>query len=461
MTEVPDGSDLVRGFQSSFAALCGAPGDGPLLIAVSGGLDSCVLLHLLRFATTPRPDIVVAHFDHRMRPGSADDADWVRGLCRAWGVRVVVGRADDVPGSEDAARSQRYDFLHSVRTETGAARLLTAHHADDQAETVLFRVLRGTGLEGLRGIPVARAPNIARPLLDFWREALEVYAGAVRLSWREDASNEQMGYARNMIRKRLLPNAEEHVAPGARRALVRLAGIAAENEAAWAAVMPDLLSGLDIARSVPDGDGAQESWTLSWRKDATEGIHPALRARVIRHLAAEAGRSLDAAGTHLAVEFTTSARSGSRIDLGGGIELRCELDRLVLGRTEPAEPDQPVRIGDTGPGSGNAVLGGRFVSVAWGSEEDRPGAEEGEFSVDELEFPLTVRGRKPGDRISLTGGTSKVKKLLLEARIPLECRGQVPLLVDGVGRVLWVPGVARTSEIGIGEGGTTLKIRIG
>lgn len=458
MTDV---SDVVPRFQASMTALGGMPGDGPLLVAVSGGLDSCVLLHLLRFATTPRPEVVVAHFDHGMRPQSEADADWVRGLCRGWGVRCVIGRAHDVPASEGAARSARYDFLHSVTEEAGAARLLTAHHADDQAETVLFRVLRGTGIDGLRGIPAARAPNIARPLLDFWREDLEGYARSVRLAWRDDASNEHLGYARNMIRRRLLPDAEAHVAPGARRALVRLAGIAAENEDAWAAVLPDVIAHLDVVRSRPAGDVGADGLTLSCSKEAVEGLPPALRARVMRHLAAEVGRVLDSTATRRAVDFADSSRSGSRIDLGGGIELRTELDRLVLGRSSSVAPDEVVQIPDAGPGSGAAILGGRSVSVVWGSEEGPPVGEAGEFAVAQLDFPLTVRGRRPGDRISLMGGTSKVKKLLLEARIPLEQRSQVPLLVDGAGRVLWVPGVARTSDIDVGEGGRSLKIRIG
>jgi tRNA(Ile)-lysidine synthase len=447
-----DIADFVRRFEACVASLGGLPQGEPVVVAVSGGLDSCVLFHLLRFATAPRPDLVAAHFDHRMRAGSEEDAEWVRGLCRAWGVPVRIGHADDVPASEGVARLARYGFFDSVRREIGAVRLLTAHHADDQAETVLFRVLRGTGIEGLRGIPSRREPGVVRPLLDFWRRELESYARAVHLSWREDPSNENVGYARNAIRRRFLPDAEAQVAPEARRALVRLSAIAAENEAAWAAVLPDLLSGLDVVRT---------GSVVSWSREAVASLHPTLRGRVVRWLAAEAGRVLDEAGTRRAVDFATSSRSGSRIDLGGGIQLRRELDRLVLGRSVAASPDEPLQIPDAGPGSGDAILGGRPVPVAWRCGEGWSQGEEGVFPVDQLDFPLTVRGREPGDRIRLAGGSRKVKKLLLEARIPSARRDQVAVLVDATGRVLWVPGVARTSDVGLAGEGRVLGIRIG
>jgi len=224
-----DVSDVRRRFDRALGDLVGDPVAGRMVVAFSGGLDSCVLLHLLRFGATGDAEILVAHFDHAMRRESAADADWVRGLCQAWGLAVTIARAEATLTSEDTARVARYDFLERVRAEEGGGRLLTAHHADDQAETVLFRVLRGTGIEGLSGIPTSREPGIIRPLLGFWREELEAYAGAVGLSWRDDASNADLGYARNAIRGSLLPLAETHVARGARRALVRLAGIAREN----------------------------------------------------------------------------------------------------------------------------------------------------------------------------------------------------------------------------------------
>jgi len=440
---------------------------GPLVVAASGGLDSCVLLHLLRFAA-PRREILAAHFDHGMRAGSASDAQWLSGLCRAWDIPCVLGVADVAPESEEGARVMRYGFLEATAREAHACAVLTAHHADDQAETVLFRVLRGTGLTGLQGIPVRREPGIFRPLLPFWREELEAYAKAEGLSWRDDPTNVQLGYARNVLRHEVLPLVEDAVAPGARRALVRLAEVAADDERAWAAVMPDVMTRLAAAPTKRGGHAFDHSAFLA--------LDRSLRVKVLRHVAGALGRVPDRALTQLAVTFASKSRSGTRFGFGQGIEIRRELDRVVVEPASSVAADEPLDIGDVAPGSGGAVVGGRALNVTWESGPASPGVrlgaeiEEGGsesegvhhacFPVAELDFPLTLRSRRPGDRIRLRGGSRKVKKVLLDFRIPPEDRERVPLLVDAKGRVLWVAGVVRTSELSSAQDGRTMLIRI-
>jgi len=424
-----------------------------VVVAVSGGLDSCVLLHLLRFAARPPSlDLVVAHFDHGMRGSSADDALWVGGLCRAWGVAVRFGRADAVLRSEEAARNARYEFLEAVRLEVGGRLVLTGHHADDQAETVLFRLLRGTGVRGLGGIPVTREPAVFRPLLGFWREELEAYAQSARLSWREDPSNREVQYARNALRMRVLPDVERLVASGARRALVRLARLAREDEAGWESLLPELLRPLGLE---------EEDGRISVDRGELMRLHPAVRARVLRALVGRLGLTLDEVGTRLAVEFASSGSSGGGIDLGRSVALRRELDRLVLGARIPVAADRPLSIPDVGPGSGEVVLGGRTIPVAWGGEEAAARLSAERFYVAALRFPLLVRSRGPGDRIRLPGGTKKVKKLLLEARIPPGLRPQVPVVVDAEGEVLWIPRVACVERGPQSDVRATLRIGIG
>ncbi len=449
--------------------LLGAPAHeaGPLVVAISGGLDSTVLAHLLRFGTHPRPTLVLAHFDHAMRPSSAADAAWLRGVARAWKVDVHTARAAAAPASEDAARDARYAFLEGVRARVGARWILTAHHADDQAETVLFRILRGTGIEGLRGMDALRATGpgssggeggaaLVRPLLGRWREELAAYAKAVGLRWRDDPTNRDAGYARNVIRHRILPVAEAGVAPGARRALVRLASVAREDEEAWAEVLPGLLRSLDW-----DGSGVDAA--------STAALGPALRGHVVRHLARRSGRVLDHATTARAVAFVAEAASGHGIPLGGGLQLRRELDRLVVVPEAAPAADAPLRIPGPGPGSGTARLGGRRVRVCWSplGRAPEPGsagtastsvapadrAHETVLPVEEIAFPLLVRGRRPGDRIEVWGGTRRVKRLLQDARVPSLERPRVPIVVDAGGRVLWVPGVAEWARAEPADGG--------
>jgi tRNA(Ile)-lysidine synthase len=458
---------LIQRFESSVGRLLDREVEGPLVVALSGGLDSCVLLHLLRFTLGSWPDLLAAHFDHRMRAGSAGDAAWVRGLCQAWQVPIVMGSADRALHSEADARAARYEFLTGLAERQGeGARVLTAHHADDQAETVLFRVLRGTGISGLTGIPVAREPGIVRPLLGLWREDLEAYASFASVPWREDESNLSDAYARNVLRREVLPLAEKKVAAGARQALVRLSRLAAENEAAWDEVLPDLIIPLAVVREEPGPDDPR----LSWDRQASKSLPHALRRRVLRYLAASEGYRLDERVTGLAADFLGTAKSGGRLCLGGGVELHRVLDRFALRRAARGVSvrDDPLAIRSASTGAGQVILGGRAVSVAWSvveGGEDRVAECQEVFMVDDLDFPLMVRGREPGDRIVLRGGSRKVKKILLEARIPIEARAQLPLLVDRLGRVLWVAGVARSTGVRAVEeghdGAQTLTVGVG
>jgi tRNA(Ile)-lysidine synthase len=441
---------LTRGEPNGGGAL--VHGDG-VVAAVSGGLDSCVLLHLLRFPDGAQAlDLSVAHFDHAMRPSSVADARWLAGLCRAWGLPLHDGRADPVPRSENAARRARYAFLEDVRARVGAKLVLTAHHADDQAETVLFRVLRGTGLAGLAGLPERREPAIFRPLLDLWREDLEAYARSVGLSWRDDPSNENVGLARNALRRVILPEAERLVAPGARRALVRLGRLAAREEAAWASLLPGLLAPLAPER----GEGS-----VSIHREALLRLHPAVQARVLRVLTGGLELTMDEAGTGRALAFARSGASGRRLELARGVELRRELDRLVISRPTAPPADRALPIPDAGPGEGEVVLGGRRLQVAWGREEPAGLARAEAFGAAELRFPLLVRSREPGDRIRLRGGTTKLKKLFLEARVPPREREAIPVVVDAAGEVLWVPGLARAFRPERASRDVGLRIGIG
>ena len=440
-------SEAFAGLPARFRAeLAGSPDLGTrdrVVVALSGGLDSVVLLHLLRFqAHAAGLDVVVAHFDHAMRPASGDDARWVTGLCRAWGVPLTLGRAQVTLSSEEAAREARYEFLEGVRRDVGAALVLTAHHADDQAETVLFRLLRGTGEVGLAGIAPRRDPALRRPLLGFWRDELAAYAAQARLRWREDPTNRDVRYARNALRTHVLPEIERLVAPGARRALVRLAEHAREAEAGWRSVLPALMAPLDV-RTV--------AGRVSIDREALLRLHAAVRARVLRTLAADSGARLDEAATRRALEFVASGASGRRVELGGSWTLTRELDRLVLAVDAAHPTDRPLRIPDPGPGAGDALLAGRTVPVRWsdGPFGTHPRVEA--FDAGPLRFPLVVRARAPGDRIRLAGGSRKVKDVLLDRRIPHTLRGSLPLVVDAEGDVLWIPAVARAASVAAGR----------
>jgi tRNA(Ile)-lysidine synthase len=408
-----------------------------VVVALSGGVDSVTLLHLLRFAPgLPSLGLVAAHVDHAMRACSPDDAGWVEGLCRAWDVPLGLRRLDPPPLDEAEARRRRYAALEAVRREVGAKWVLTAHHADDQAETVLFRALRGTGIAGLGGIRERRAPRIWRPLLPFTRRELRAYAEAHHLTWREDPTN-RSPLARNVLRSRILPELEGSVTPGARRALAGLARRAAWDEAAWRSLEAGLLGGTGLR---------EERGGFSLDRAALAARHPAVRARLLRALARRFGVAPGEAGTRQAVQFTSSGASGTSVPLGGGLVLRLELDRLHVVRAANPPPDAEAVVEAPAPGSAEVSFGGTRYSVRWS-----PGLAEGPgervaLGTAGLRFPLVVRAWRSGDRVRLEYGSKKLKKVFLERRIPALERHRIPVVAEAEGRVLWVPGVIRSAD---------------
>jgi len=428
--------------------------DERLLVAVSGGLDSVVLLYLLRHSEPPAGRIAAAHFDHAMRPGSAADAQWVRGLCTAWDVPLEVGRADHPLRAEADARDARYRFLRSAARRAGAPLILTAHHADDQAETVLFRVLRGTGLKGLAGIR-DRAGSVARPLLPFWRAELAAYARDAGLAWREDPTNRTLSPRRNRIRNDLLPRLERDVSPGARRSLVRLARIAADADRIVDRATEPLLR---AARTPSDGA------VLLARAPFRE-YHPPLAARALRTALHGAGISLSASGTRLALQFITDARSGAKHPLPGGASLVAEFDRVRVVVPTDVPDDVEVVIPGAGTGEGVARLGGREFTVRW-TVEPAAGDSAHEagwravFDIGRARFPLHVRAWRPGDRIRLAAGTKRIKKLFGERRVPLSDRRCVPVVADADGAILLVGGLTGSGPHGVAPGSNALHLTI-
>jgi tRNA(Ile)-lysidine synthase len=228
--------------------------DTRVLIACSGGPDSTALLRLLARHQPDRSKLVVAHFHHRLRADSADaDAHFVEQLSQSLGIPAVVGAADPQAmqqarvgaGLEAAARRLRYQFLIRAAEQHGARYVATGHTADDQIETVLHRILRGTGLAGLAGIPAVRiaspAVTVVRPLLEWTRSEIVAYLHAIDQPARSDELNASDDFLRNRIRHELLPLLERRYHPGVRRSLQRLARIAADTQQVVQACASDML----------------------------------------------------------------------------------------------------------------------------------------------------------------------------------------------------------------------------
>ena len=211
----------------------------PVVVAVSGGADSVALLRgLVSLAESDRSMLIAAHFNHRLRPDSQADADFVSDLCRQFQLRYEFGVArgdlavESAGSIEEAARDARYEFLTGVARRVGARYVATAHTADDQAETVLHRIVRGTGIRGLAGIPASRelVPGITlvRPLLEFRRIEIVEYLNELGQPYRSDPTNSDERFTRNRIRNALLPMLRNEYNPLVDDSLRRLGMLAEE-----------------------------------------------------------------------------------------------------------------------------------------------------------------------------------------------------------------------------------------
>jgi tRNA(Ile)-lysidine synthase len=274
-----------------------------------------------------------------------------------------------------------------------------------------------------------------RPLLPFFRRELEEYAYAVGLVPRQDLSNRDPRWTRNRIRHELLPLAEALV-PGGGASLARLAAVMAERTEAWDSMLRAALEELPTTRSPGRIEVARTPFLT---------YHSAVRTGLLELWIRELGGALGEASIRVALQAASSIPSGRAVSLPGGLLLLREFDLIVLTRPPRPPEDEPLEISPAEQGCGVARIGGSRVSIRWGSRAPDSRCVE-RFVTSGLRFPLLVRGRRPGDRIRLAGGTRKLKKVLADRRIPLGKRDRQPLLVDAAGVVLWVPGVVRSAD---------------
>ncbi len=417
-----------------------------VLVAASGGADSTALLLCLH-RLTPRLGITImaAHLNHGLRAGEADaDEAFVSELCRSLGIRFLSGQADvrrlareGKQNLEDAARLARYEFLRQAAASLGCHKIAVGHTLNDQAESVLLRFLRGSGEEGLSGIHPVLDNLVIRPLLERPRSEIQEYLTSLSQAWREDSTNSQLRLRRNRLRHELIPYLAEHFNP---RMLETL-----DRSAAQAREVADYL------------DAESRRAYLAMREDAKPGIvqvpahrlaglHPAIRRRVLRLAIRDVRGSLKGITARHAddlIKLCESGTSGHSIDLPGLIAAGLQFGDLVLQRKMPGPPtgycyQLPVPGRCAVPEAGLAFSAslGRCAGVPAASARPRRAC------IDAARLPdvLTIRSRIPGDRYG-GPGHRKVKKMLIDARIPLSQRGLQPMVVAG-DSVVWIPGFA-------------------
>jgi len=422
------------------------PGE-TVVIGVSGGVDSMVLLRvLLELRERYRLSLHVAHVNHGLRGAeSAEAAAFVGRQCEGHEVPATITVADpaalrDRPGGslQNAARVLRYRFIERVADEQGATKIAMGHHQDDQAETVLMNLLRGSGTRGLGGIPPVRG-RIIRPLIECSRKEIEAYALHQGIPYVEDSSNDLLSYSRNRIRLQLLPELAKGYNPRVAEALASAAAIFAAEDALLTAMTEEQLPAMVIFRS-------DRELVLSVPRASP--VPTSLRRRILRrsaHLLRGDRPGFSFRQTLALERLLLSDKAQGALHLSGGIHATKAGDRLILSLREHGARDSGRPIPLAVPGQTELPMcslrfrtdtlegatGGLLANDPWTAllDADRAGGE------------LVVRFWERGDRFVPLGmrGRKKLQDFFVDARVPRDQRWTVPLVVSG-GEIAWVVG---------------------
>jgi tRNA(Ile)-lysidine synthase len=433
---------LIQSFQNLLATLS-IPA-GPAVVAVSGGPDSVAMLDLLvRSRDTHGLDLVVAHVDHGIHPESGIVADRVRALAASYGLPVEIGRLELGPETaETAARSARHAWLEGVRLRLQAGVIFTAHHQDDQIETVLMRVLAGTGPAGLAGMAPVRG-RLVRPLLSISRSDLLRYLEETGLEAWLDPANADPRHLRSWIRTELLPTLRRRL-PRVDASLERVSRHAARDRAAWDLVL-DALPGLD---PVAEFEG------ISVAAPSLGGYDSPLAQAVILAAARRTGCPLGPRRAGRVLDLLRSGASGARVPLGGRWMAELSCGRLRIWRDAPPLVRGPVALeGARGQGSwGRWVF--RWEPARAPERQPRSGMSAW-FTTD----ALTVRAWSPGEKLKPLGGTGRrlIVRCFQEERVPRSRRGSWPVLAQNE-EIIWIPGVCRSDALLPPRGTEALRV---
>jgi tRNA(Ile)-lysidine synthase len=416
-----------------------------LIVGVSGGVDSMVLLHLLNvFRKQFDLSLIIAHVNHGLRPKESEaEAELVQKESERLGLTFEYGlfNAEEFQKTrgislQDAARRIRFHYYNVLLQKYSANKIALGHNADDQVETVLLRLMRGSGLKGLRGILPIREGRVIRPLLEVWRREIESFAEEMKIPYLLDSSNLKENYLRNRIRLTLIPLIEKEYQPKFKGVLLRTSAILREEN--------DYLE-----------RGAEEAYhkivqeekdALSFNLSQYQSLHPAIQWRVLQKM--WGGMDIEAReGTEVdpIYEKLGQPNPSFLLELSHGISLEKRYDRVTM-KKGWAKLVPPFEVELISPGRTYIEEIKRAIVVEEVCRIDKIKdihrlPDMALLDYQNLQFPLRVRNFRPGDRFQPLGvrGTQKLKEFFIDHKIPRFERAGIPLLVSGE-MIAWVVG---------------------
>ena len=433
------------------------PEGSRVAVAFSGGADSLCLLHLMwRLGLDP----VALHLDHGQRQESAEQAKQLGAFCDSLGVPFASGRAD-VPalakarkiGLEEAGREARYSFFREAASRVGCDLVATGHTADDLSETVLFNLIRGTGMAGLGGIPASR-DGIVRPLLPFTRAETRAYCAGQGLTPLEDPGNENLSFSRVRLRLRVMPELElAH--PGAAASVARTARLVGEENNFLDGMAAAVLEKCEVPLNGPlrfltmDREVAfDQEWF---------NTHPlVLRRRAVRLAASALGASTDHSFTEQAVQMI--ADGGSQSMTTASAPVRLTWDGRVI-KFERTDADEPFRYHLVTPGvTESDIFGWQITARPWNPGDVLRDDDNLDVVVDtgSVEGQLYFRSAHHTMKMTPLGmsGSKPVTQIMAQAKLTDLARARLPVVCDMVGPV-WVPGCRLAERVKIAD--TTVR----
>lgn len=475
---------MIKKIKNHLEKICCLQSGDAVIAGVSGGADSvCLLCVLQKICAETGAALYVVHVNHHLRTEADDDQTYVEMLCSQWDIPcrcysydVKNYAKEHGISTEEAGRRLRYEAFYDLRdqlTADGDIRIAVAHTMEDNAETMLLNLFRGTGLKGLRGIPVSRG-DIIRPLLCVRRSEIEEWLTAQGIGWRNDCSNDTDDYTRNKIRHKMIPIAEKEINENAVLHMNRTAEqlamaedyLEAETEKAWeACVRP--LGQKDELSLPPDADtlSGQGEYGCLILTEPLLALHPCLRSCVLlRTMQKAAGTTKDISAVHVqALEGLFDMQCGRQLHLAYGMRAERTYDGVIIRKkTADAKCGREDRQAAGGCGNDRKEAAEAAVIKIPGSTEISglgvietrifPAKKQNFceipkdrytkwFDYDKIKDTVCIRTRQAKDYLAIDarGGTQTLKSYFINQKIPREEREQLLLIADGK-HIMWIVG---------------------